>query len=120
MWMRRVRLTSNSLFLSMASSSSPATTLTYRHPLFSFHSFKQPHFISFASSSRRSISISTPSCSSASPLISLHENDSFPDFGGGESYKILDKGSKVLLKGMDYTELQVRLYLFVYLFVLME
>ncbi|XVF84958.1 hypothetical protein PTKIN_Ptkin17bG0080700 [Pterospermum kingtungense] len=55
---------------------------------------------------RRLISISTPSFSSASPLLSLHETDDFPDFGGGETYKKLDKGSNVPLKGMDYTELQ--------------
>ncbi|XVF84967.1 hypothetical protein PTKIN_Ptkin17bG0081200 [Pterospermum kingtungense] len=90
----------------MASSSSPAGTLTYRHSLFSFSSLKPPLFISFASTNRRLISISTPSFSSASPLLSLHETDDFPDFGGGETYKKLDKGSKVPLKGMDYTELQ--------------
>ncbi|XP_022735149.1 uncharacterized protein LOC111288504 isoform X3 [Durio zibethinus] len=109
MWMRRVRLTANSLLLAMASSSSsPATTLpnTYRHPFFSFPSLKSPHSLSFASSNRRSISISTPCCSSASPLLSLRENDNFPDFGGGESYNNPEKGSKVLLKGMDYFELQ--------------
>ncbi|XP_022735148.1 uncharacterized protein LOC111288504 isoform X2 [Durio zibethinus] len=97
MWMRRVRLTANSLLLAMASSSSsPATTLpnTYRHPFFSFPSLKSPHSLSFASSNRRSISISTPCCSSASPLLSLRENDNFPDFGGGESYNNPEKGSK--------------------------
>ncbi|KAK6252551.1 hypothetical protein QUC31_014271 [Theobroma cacao] len=111
MWMRRVRLTANSLFLAMASSSSsssPATALPYtsRHLLFSFPSLKSPHLISFASSDRRSISISTPCCSSASPLLSLHDNDNFPDFGGGESFENLEKVSKVLLKGMNYAELQ--------------
>ncbi|OMO52791.1 Ribosomal RNA large subunit methyltransferase RlmN [Corchorus olitorius] len=78
MWMRRVRLTANS-----------------------------PHLISFASSShRRSISISAPSCSSASPILSLSENDNIPNFGDGGSYENPEKGSKMLLKGMDYPELQ--------------
>ncbi|OMO50667.1 hypothetical protein CCACVL1_30324 [Corchorus capsularis] len=96
----------------MASSfSSPATSLSYAsrqcYNLFSFPSWKQPHLISFASFSRsRSISISAPSCSSASPLLSLSENDNIPDFGGGESYENLVKGSKTLLKGMNYAELQ--------------
>ncbi|OMO78204.1 hypothetical protein CCACVL1_14578 [Corchorus capsularis] len=109
MWMRRVRLTANSVFLAMASS--PATSLSYAsrrcYNLFSFPSLKQPHLISLASSShRRSISISAPSCSSASPQLSLSENDNIPDFGAGESYENLAKGSKTLLKGMNYAELQ--------------
>ncbi|KAE8736354.1 hypothetical protein F3Y22_tig00000002pilonHSYRG00098 [Hibiscus syriacus] len=112
MWMRRVRFAANSLLQAMAfpSPSSPATALRYasRRPLFSFTCFKPPHPITLASShGRRSISISTFSCcSSASTLLSLPENEDLPDFERGESYENLPKSSKVLLKGMNYGELQ--------------
>lgn len=113
MWMRRVRFGGNPLSLAMAYSSSATTLPCIRpHPLFSFNCFKPPHLISLPSSyGPRSISISTPSCcSSASSLLSLPENHDFPDSERGQTYTHLPKGSKVLLKGLNYAEFQVGLY----------
>ncbi|KAK9021696.1 hypothetical protein V6N11_011671 [Hibiscus sabdariffa] len=95
--------------MAFPSPASPALRYASRHPLFSFTCLKPPNLISLASSShgRRSISISTPSCcSSASPLLSLPQNDHLLEFGRGEIHQNLPKGSKVLLKGMNYGELQ--------------
>ncbi|KAE8716172.1 Leucine-rich repeat-containing protein 50 [Hibiscus syriacus] len=109
--MRRVRFGANSLFLAtaFASPSSPATALRYAslRPLISFTCLKPHHLITLASSHGfRSISISAPSsCSSAFPLLPLPENDDLPDFERGESYQN-PKSSKVLLKVMNYGELQ--------------
>ncbi|MBA0863342.1 hypothetical protein Goshw_019723 [Gossypium schwendimanii] len=109
MWMRRVRFGVNPLSLAMAYSSSATTLPCFPpHPLFSFTCFKPPHLISLPSShGPRSISISTPSsCSSAASLLSLPENHDFPDGERGQTYTHLPKGSKVLLKGLNYAEFQ--------------
>ncbi|GLT86438.1 hypothetical protein SLE2022_045790 [Rubroshorea leprosula] len=99
MWMRRIRVTANALLIAMASSSSITVAYSRHYAPLSFS-------YSFSTSHRRSISISAPSSSSAAAPLSIHGTDNLHDFGGGEVYENPDKGSKVLLKGMTYPELE--------------
>ncbi|KAJ7943632.1 Dual-specificity RNA methyltransferase [Quillaja saponaria] len=103
-WMRRIQIGgANSLILlkkpSMAVSlSSPA----YQYPI-SFPCSKPPlYIVSFISPHRRSLS--AKACSL--PIHSVSVEDSFSGFGGGNGIDVSRKGSKVLLKGMTYAELE--------------
>ncbi|GLT36546.1 hypothetical protein SLA2020_109170 [Shorea laevis] len=103
MWMRRVRVTANALLIAMASSSSSYSAVTVAY---SRHYAPLSFSYSFSTSHRRSISISAHSSSSAAAPLSIHDTENLHDFGGGEVYVNPDKGSKVLLKGMTYPELE--------------
>ncbi|KAL8142400.1 hypothetical protein V2J09_015432 [Rumex salicifolius] len=87
-----------------------ATALAFANPLlgvnasFSNSTFKPPS-ISFFSSNR--CFLSTAACSRQSvPIVSIHDETSFPFHNVGEVEKEKMEGSKQLLKGMRYAELE--------------
>lgn len=98
MWMRQVGVrvgANNSLLLSKPSMASlPPISFTYPKP--------QPSLISFVFSHRRSLSTTT--WSQRIPHASIDDNCS--DFGDGGGIGVSRNGSKVLLKGMRYSELE--------------
>ncbi|XP_062110300.1 uncharacterized protein LOC133822093 [Humulus lupulus] len=98
MWMRRIRLRPNSLITVTppiaASFSSPA----FREPMFYIFRKRQPYLIHFLRTHRRSLT--TAALSPSGPLAP------FDCAGGVDIAETSNKSSKVLLKGMDYSELE--------------
>lgn len=114
MWMRRFLLRPNSLSLgapwpSMVSS---FRSLTYQNPNFHVFYKRQAYFFHFVlSNNDRSLSTVVAS-SSPGPLVSFDED--FSDTVCADSSSrigISRKECKLLLKGMSYTELEVRCFM---------
>lgn len=113
MWMRRI-LRPNPLPLSTPLP--PMAIPLHENPI-SYTSLRpQPNlFHSVSSTHRRSLSTSTAS-SPPGPVVSFDDDSSDSDcIGGGKNVGISEKSTKVLLKGMKYTELEVWIiYLFIF------
>ncbi|KAL9423933.1 hypothetical protein AB3S75_035929 [Citrus x aurantiifolia] len=111
-WMRLVRVRGGapSVFLmkpsAVSSSSKTTRTIRYKNHLSTFFpSSNRPPitFLSPVSPTRRPLSTAT--CSPQIPLATIEDYCS--DAGGGDDINVLPKkGSRVLLKGMSFTELQ--------------
>ncbi|KAK9188931.1 hypothetical protein WN944_020336 [Citrus x changshan-huyou] len=111
-WMRLVRVRGGapSVFLmkpsAVSSSSKTTRTIRYKNHLSTFFPSSNPPpitFLSPVSPTRRPLSTAT--CSPQIPLATIEDYCS--DAGGGDNINVLPKkGSRVLLKGMSFTELQ--------------
>ncbi|KAH9708941.1 Radical SAM domain-containing protein [Citrus sinensis] len=111
-WMRLVRVRGGapSVFLmkpsAVSSSSKTTRTIRYKNHLSTFFPSSNPPpitFLSPVSPTRRPLSTAT--CSPQIPLATIEDYCS--DAGGGDDINVLPKkGSRVLLKGMSFTELQ--------------
>ncbi|KAH7510743.1 hypothetical protein FEM48_ZijujUnG0054600 [Ziziphus jujuba var. spinosa] len=104
MWMRRI-LRPNPLPL--LTPSPPMAIPLHENPILNTSLKPQPNLLHlFSSTHRRSFSTSTAP-SRPGPVVSFDDDSSdLGCFGGGEDIGISEESTKVLLKGMKYTELE--------------
>ncbi|KAL5552899.1 hypothetical protein UlMin_040300 [Ulmus minor] len=102
MWMRRIRFRPRTLVLDGSPVPSPYS-LFFRESISQASLKPQPFLVHLVSSQRRSISTAAAP-SPANPFVPIDEGFSFT--GASENIGSSNNGSKVLLKGMNYSELE--------------